>query len=343
MLYDLLLYILIGAVGTELAIRYARSRSLIDQPGERRSHVAPTPRGGGIAIVVAVSVAMIMALVGVGSSPVPVAHGTILAFLAGFLAVAAVGWMDDHNPLPAGLRLLVHALAAALFASAVWHVTDSPWYGLMAFVSAVVLTNVWNFMDGINGLAASQVMVASGLFATLATGVWQILAIALAGASLAFIPFNFPRARIFLGDVGSGALGFAIAALFSAVLASRPESDLPSFLAQAALLSLPFSAFLVDAGLTLARRVVRGERWWTPHVQHAYQAWARDAGHVSVTLAYGAWTLLACAVAFFSYGESPIFILSSTLAWYTSGVLAWAWIQRSRMAEDAAHKERRNG
>ncbi|HEY5851352.1 MAG TPA: lipopolysaccharide biosynthesis protein [Lysobacter sp.] len=317
MLQWLLVYFCIGIAGTWLARRYAIKQSLIDQPGERRSHDVATPRGGGIAIVIATLVAACALAL-----HRPVDAPLLAAFGVGLLLVAAVGWLDDHRPLSPWWRLFVHALAAALFGLAVADVYQSPWLGVCAFVASIVLTNVWNFMDGINGLAVSQAaLVAAGLGA-MAGGSWGLLGVAMAAACLGFLPFNFPRARIFLGDVGSGAMGFCLAAL--AVVAGARLGT------RSWVVLLPLSVFLVDAGLTLLRRLLRGERWWTPHTQHAYQVWARRSGHNRVTLAYAGATAVALITAFWLASHPDLaFITGITLAWYTCCAFLWVGLQKA--------------
>ena len=308
------LHVVIGVAGTWLARRYALQRNLLDHPGERRSHAVATPRGGGVAIVAALLVAAVaLALRDPSQRPL------LLAFAIGLVLVAAVGLVDDHRPLAAPTRLFVHAVAAAVFAGTLLAVTGDIGLAALAFVAAVSLTNIWNFMDGINGIAASQAMVA-GLALWLGQGgAWGSLALALASACLGFLPYNFPRARIFMGDAGSGAIGFSVAVL-GATLATRAG-------AQAAWLLLPLAPFLVDAGLTLSRRMLRGERWWTAHAQHAYQVWARRAGHARVTLCYGAYSVLGIGMAFAWRERTAFFMLCVLAAWYTSAALVWGRIQ----------------
>lgn len=316
MLVWLALFFAIGAAGTWLARRYAVQRDLLDHPGERRSHSTATPRGGGIAIVLALLVAA-CALAARHPGQVPL----LVAFVIGLMLVAGIGLIDDHRPLSPWLRLAVHVLAAAILAIAAAATFGNLWVALAAFIAALALTNVWNFMDGINGLAASQAAIVAAGFAWLSGGVWGWLAFALMSACLGFLPFNFPQARIFLGDVGSGALGFALAALLVVALGSHSLSWLPVLL-------LPISAFMIDAGLTLLRRLLRGERWWTPHTQHAYQGWARQAGsHVEPTLAYGVWTLMGVLAMVLLATKPFIFMLGSSVAWYTSGAFLWWWLQ----------------
>ncbi len=314
-------YAALGAAGTWLARVYALRSRLIDEPGERRSHSQATPRGGGIAIVAA----LLAAAIALGLR-FPAQASLALAFAVGLAAVAGIGWIDDHRPLSPWLRLVVHALAAAVLGAAVWHSSGSWWLGLAGFVLAVGLVNVWNFMDGINGLAASQAaLVALGL-AWAGGPVWSWLALALLGACLGFLPFNFPRARIFMGDVGSGALGYAVAAL--TVFAAARLGPYSGAWALAALLP-PLAAFLVDSSLTLLGRVRRGERWWTPHTQHAYQSWARRSGHARVTLAYAAFTLLAVGSLGLVTQVRPGFMLCMGAGWYISAAFFWWLIQKT--------------
>lgn len=317
MLPWLFLHFAIGLVGTWIARKYAIRRELIDHPGERRSHSIPTPRGGGIALVIAMLVA---ASVLGWRNPQQIV--LLAGFVVGLLLVAITGMVDDHKPLSPWLRLAVQAVAAGIFSLAVAGASGDLRVSVIAFIAVMVLTNVWNFMDGINGIASTQaVLVALGLAFVLG-GAWSWIALALAAACLGFLPFNFPKARIFLGDVGSGALGFALAALLVAALMG---GRLPG-----PLLLLPISAFLVDSGLTLLRRMLKGERWWTSHAQHAYQCWAAASGtHAVVTLVYAGWTaaswLLTWWLAPRTEGEMALWCG----LWFTMAVAAWAWLQHS--------------
>lgn len=311
----ILIYLLLSAAGTWLARRYALHRQLIDEPGERRSHTTATPRGGGIAIVAA----LLVATVALGLR-MPSYAPLAAAFAVGLALIAGIGLIDDHRPLSPWLRLAVHALAAAGFGYAYGHVTGQWWLALCGFAGVLVLTNVWNFMDGINGMAATQAAIAAAGLALLGGPVWAWLALALMAACLGFLPFNFPRARIFMGDVGSGALGYAVAAL-SILAAGRLGDRAPALL-------LPLMPFLVDSGLTLMRRVLRGERWWTAHAQHAYQVWAREVGHSRVTLVYAFYSVLAVLGLPYVIQSRSAFILGIGLACYTSGAFFWWLLQR---------------
>lgn len=315
-------------LGTWWARRYALRRRLIDAPGARRSHVVATPRGGGIAIVVA----LVPVFVWLASQD---ARGGGLAFCAvsGLVLVAGIGWLDDHRPLSALVRLAVHIVAATLLAIGMASAGVALWWCLCVWILAVGLVNVWNFMDGIDGLATTQaILVAAG---ALVLGGVSMLPVAIVAACAGFLPFNAPRARIFLGDVGSGSLGYLIACLF----AWMPEVE-PAGLA---LLGLPLAAFMIDATLTLLSRMLRGERWWQPHVQHLYQRLVQaGASHMRVTLAYAAWTSCSVLALYALQGRSLSTTLGVFAAWFVCTAATWfilragleAGLRLSRMRRD---------
>jgi UDP-N-acetylmuramyl pentapeptide phosphotransferase/UDP-N-acetylglucosamine-1-phosphate transferase len=286
----------VSAVLTWLAIHYAHRRALIDHPGQRRSHTVPTPRGGGIGLVVAaVAATLLLRLVG---SPVAMPLALAVGLMVAVALVAAVGWIDDHRGLAARWRFAVHGIAAAivlgadhagplLYAPAAWLT--------VAIAAALWLAIVWsinlhNFMDGINGLLATQaifVFVAlAGLFHQAGTVPGAVAACAVfAAATVGFLPFNFPHARIFMGDVGSGVLGLLVALVVLwqlAVPGIAPASGL-----------VLCSAFVTDASGTLLSRMLRGRRWYSAHREHLYQ-WLVRCGftHAQVVALYMGWNLL---------------------------------------------------
>jgi len=323
----MLLHLCIGLSVTWMARRYALRRALVDEPGERRSHAVPTPRGGGI------SIAASLLLAALWLWWQPAASAWLPGFGAGLALVALVGLVDDHRGLSPWLRLAVHAVAASCLATSAWMASGEPGIALLAFGAAMVLTNVWNFMDGIDGLAATQAMLAALALAMLATGAALWLALALFAATAGFLPFNLPRARVFLGDVGSGVIGYVVAGIVAMVAAGAME--------RAWLLALPLSAFLVDASMTLAGRVRRGEPWWRPHVLHAYQRWVRRCGsHLTVTFAYAGWTLASLALMWLllRWNPGPAALMGACVAWYTGGAGAWWMLQRK--GTDAAMENR---
>lgn len=311
----LLLHFVVAAAGTWCARRYALHRRLLDQPGERRSHSTATPRGGGIAIVAS----LLLAAAWLGY--VHTAERELFAaFATGLLLVAGIGWWDDHRPLPASWRLLVHALAALLFATALYRSTGQFWQAALAAVAILGLVNVWNFMDGIDGLAASQAMIAALAYLFFLSSPWYWLAAALFAACCGFLPFNFPKARIFLGDVGSGALGFVLAVL----VAMAPGHSAGPWV----LVLLPLAAFLVDAGFTLASRILQGERWWTPHVSHVYQRAARRFGHRPVTAVYGSVSGVMLLLMWMLCNGTTATSLAVVSLAYAVALALWGWLRK---------------
>ena len=313
-----LLAFAVAFAGTAWARRYAWRRALLDAPGERRSHQQPTPRGGGIAIVAAVL--PVLAWLAVHAPGRALAWALIAA---GLLLVAGIGWRDDHAHVAPPVRLAVHGLAAACLAVALGAMGATFAQAAIAFALALGLVNVWNFMDGIDSLAASQALVAALAYAAFAgAGDVVVLGVVLAAACAGFLPFNLPRARIFLGDVGSGSLGYLLASLAGLLLLQLPWTQAP-------LLLLPLVVFGIDAALTLARRIVRGERWWEAHAQHAYQRWARRQGrHGGVALAYLAASLVAVAFMFVADAYSFAGIMGTVGLSCAMACLAWWWLQQ---------------
>ncbi|MBW8823115.1 MAG: glycosyltransferase family 4 protein [Xanthomonadales bacterium] len=311
-----LLCLLAALVGSARALRYARREQVLDHPQERSNHAMPTPRGGGIAMVaVMAGVFAWLAHAHAGERLV------LLAMLAGLVLVGAIGWLDDHRPVSARIRLAVHVLAAVLVAIATAVSGWPPWISLLALVSIPVLANIWNFMDGIDGIAATQAM-AWGFALSLWTPVALAggIGLALAMACLGFLPFNFPRARMFMGDVGSGALGFLVAC--SGLLLAREQGS-------HALGSLGVLApFLVDSGLTLLRRIWRREPWWQAHSQHAYQRLARSRGrHGLVTAIYLVLAASGAVLGWMLRFQEATVTISFMLLWYIGMAALWGSAQ----------------
>ncbi|WP_353080081.1 MraY family glycosyltransferase [Stenotrophomonas sepilia] len=302
---------LLSAVLTWAARGYALRQQLMDQPGERRSHSVATPRGGGIAIVISL---LVTAAVAVWAWPE--STPTVLVASLGLVLVAGIGWWDDHRPLPAMRRLLVHFIAAALLAGLV-KVNGGSWLlTALVLLFTASLINIWNFMDGINGIAASQAVVAMLGLAPVLPWPYSLAAVALGLACLGFLPFNFPRARIFMGDVGSGALGYAVAAVLA--LASV-RTDINWIL-----LLVPVSPFLVDAGFTLLARIISGQRWMEPHTQHVYQrAVQAGASHPQVTGMYFALGLFSITVFNVCSNLQPRWEAAVAIAWFTALSVLW--------------------
>jgi UDP-N-acetylmuramyl pentapeptide phosphotransferase/UDP-N-acetylglucosamine-1-phosphate transferase len=170
---------------------------------------------------------------------------------------------------------------------------------LVAAVAVLVLINFWNFMDGSNGMAATQGLLVSLFLAlTASQPAPRLLALALVASTAGFLPFNLPRARLFMGDVGSHVIGACVAAL---LLWEWEAADIGLF--QAFIL---VSAFSMDAGLTLLRRIIRGRRFWQAHREHLYQMAIRKGfSHSQVCFAYAAWTGVAGLLALAISAQSP--------------------------------------
>jgi len=302
---------LLSAALTWAARGYALRRQLFDQPGERRSHSVATPRGGGIAIVIS-----LLVTAGVAMWAWPEARPSLLVASLGLALVAGIGWWDDHRPLPAMRRLMVHFIAAALLAALVKFHGGTWLLAVLVLLFTASLINIWNFMDGINGIAASQAIVVALGLAPLLPWPYSLAAVALGLACLGFLPFNFPRARIFMGDVGSGALGYAVAAVLA--LASV-KTDIHWIL-----LLVSASPFLVDAGFTLLARIISGQRWMEPHTQHVYQrAVQAGASHAQVTGMYFALGLFSITVLNVCSNLQPRWEAAVAIAWFIALSVLW--------------------
>ncbi|MFJ3367866.1 glycosyltransferase family 4 protein [Pseudomonas sp. NPDC086251] len=288
------MWFILVAVGVSFLLtaalrRYAISRSLIDVPNARSSHTVATPRGGGVAIVVAFVLSSVFLFVaGLMST------ATFIANAGAGLAISLIGFMDDHGHIAARWRLLGHFAAATwllawtgglppieLFGSTV----DLGWAGqMMAIFYLVWLLNLYNFMDGIDGIASVEAICAClGVcflyyLSDLHNLVWGPLLLAASVAG--FLYWNFPPARIFMGDAGSGFLGITLGGL-SLQAAWVSEPMLWAWL-------ILLGVFIVDATFTLFRRLLRGDKVYEAHRSHAYQFASRRFGrHLPVTLAVG--------------------------------------------------------
>ncbi len=324
MILSPLVALLIAAATVVAGMAYARRRGLLDIPGRRRLHRAPTPRGGGVGIVLA---ALVVVLIPAARGAWGLTPALGRAWLIGTLLVAAAGFADDHRHRPAWLRLLTHLAAALLLAIALGWPTSFAAEPLL-WRAGVLLATVWsinlhNFMDGSNGLLALQAVFVLAVIAALVMASAPGLALAaltLAAATLGFLPFNFPRARVFMGDVGSGALGFLIAAVALTAIA-RGALDL----AEAAVV---VSAFAVDASCTLLSRLLRGRRWYRPHREHLYQWIARVShSHARAAAFYAAWNLLLVAPALLLMRARPAWAWPLAAAVLITAMLAW-WFGR---------------
>lgn len=273
---------------TALLRVYALKKNVIDIPNERSSHTEPTPRGGGVSVVLTF-LATIALCTYFGA--LEFSLGVVLFISSTFIAV--IGFMDDHGHIDAKWRLLIHLSAAFavvygfdglpvlnLFGFDV----DFGYFGyLLAVIAIIWILNLFNFMDGIDGIAGIEAISATffaGLFLNVISpdSSFVLLHWLLAASVCGFLMLNFPPAKIFMGDAGSGFLGFMLAAL---ALASA-QVDQNMLWIWLTLLGV----FIVDATFTVIHRLIRGEKIHEAHRSHAYQFASRQYNsHLKVTLA----------------------------------------------------------
>jgi Fuc2NAc and GlcNAc transferase len=290
----------------------ALRRNKVDVPNERSSHKWPTPRGGGLAIVVSFVVGLIL-LTLLQLVPVKVSVGLV----GGGILVAAIGFLDDRGHISPLVRAVIHLIAAiwtlawiggmpALdlgFAVIQWGIIGH----LVGVIGLVWLINLYNFMDGIDGIAASEavfVTLFAGILITVRMQTPEIswLVWLLTAASLGFLYWNWQPARIFMGDVGSGFLGLILGAL-AIISAQHNAMPLWSWL-------ILLGVFIIDATITLLRRMLRGQRWYQAHRSHAYQhlaiRWRSHIKVVSAMLGFNLTWLILCAVFVWQYPQFSV-------------------------------------
>ena len=286
------------------ARRFAVKAQLLDYPTARSSHSVPTPRGGGVAIVLTYTT-LTGCLYVMGLVPGSFA----VALLGSGLAVALVGFIDDHHSIPARWRFLAHTCSAAWTVYAIGGIPPVPifgvsvnlgWFGLaLAAIYIMWMVNLCNFMDGIDGLASIEAITVSlggALCWWLATSTsYWFIPVAFAACTAGFLTWNYPPAKIFMGDSGSGFIGMVLA-LMSLWTAQQATQVFWCWF-------ILLGGFMVDASTTVVRRVRRGDKFYEAHRSHAYQyASRKHCGHRPVSIAFGVinivWLLpLAVAVA----------------------------------------------
>jgi UDP-N-acetylmuramyl pentapeptide phosphotransferase/UDP-N-acetylglucosamine-1-phosphate transferase len=293
----------VTAAGGWVYLRWAPRRAL-DVPNERSSHTRPTLRGGGLVIVLGFFAGLAVWLTNGGFlSP------RALGWLAGALLVASVSFVDDLRPLSAAPRFVTHLAGAVLLTFAGVQLIETAAIAslVVAFVYVIVLTNVYNFMDGIDGLAAAQAIIAGAALAVAGVLVANpLVAISgglLSASSLGFAIYNLPPARMFMGDVGSTFLGFSFAGLSLLANIGVGGGRLPIEFGL-----VLFAPFLFDSLATLARRVLRGERWYAAHRSHYYQRLVQcGLSHGQVTCLYAGLGVVAAGAALAGlYAAEPL-------------------------------------
>ena len=328
-IFTCLIAFLFSAFTTWLVRLYALRKAILDIPNERSSHTTPTPRGGGIAVVLTFCLSILWLRITNTIEP-----NLTWALIGGGIVIAAIGYCDDVYTIKARWRFALHFAVAiwALYWLGGFSVLDLGtwkislhWAGsVLAIISIIWCINFYNFMDGIDGLAGSE-----GIFISLASGIalWLVgapnsaLVLWLLTASIAgFTLWNWPPAKIFLGDVGSGFLGYIFAAL---ALDTINKGFLPI-----AFWWIIIAVFLCDATFTLVYRVYQGKKWYSAHREHAYQHLTScGANHKQVTTRI---VILNCCVllpmAFFVLyqpAQSLLLMAASTICLW----LIWVWIK----------------
>lgn len=335
-----ILAFLMSAIGTGVARFVALKAGILDIPNSRSSHVIPTPRGGGVAIAL-VTLIVILWRSQIGDLP----GWPVISLLIGGGIVAFIGAIDDRYGLNAVIRLIVQFVAASIVVFDVDLVAEIPlpaevlnvsWLGsIIALIGIVWLINVYNFMDGIDGLAGTEAATvavgASLVFAGVGSTGTAILCIYIFFAATGFLLWNWPPAKVFLGDVGSNFLGFLFGTL-ALITVANSTTTIWVWL-------ILLAVFLIDATITLLRRLIRGEPVLEAHKSHAYQHAATILGsHKVVTIAVGLinlfWlTPIALVAAFFpDWG-----IAAAIVAWLPLAGLA-VYLGAGKNASQPAQK-----
>jgi Fuc2NAc and GlcNAc transferase len=273
---------LISWMLTSLVRNYALKNQILDIPNHRSSHALPTPRGGGLGFVITSQIGFYFLYA--------TDYLTLDVYLALLIAgsiVAAISFIDDHRHLHPLSRITFHIIAASYCLyllpeiGAVGGIVNIPLFIALPLILALVwLINLYNFMDGIDGLAAIQAMLVAGGAAIMLVSIgeykfavlWGVLLFAVMG----FLLLNWPPAKIFMGDVGSSYLGMVIGCL-ALVTTLNTKLSLWTFI-------LLLGYFIVDATATLLVRILKGEKWYQPHRSHAYQILAINYGRHSHVL-----------------------------------------------------------
>ncbi len=273
--------------------------NILDIPNERSSHLTPTPRGGGLAIVLITLLSIALLIFIKPHWPI---HG-LPGIFSGAILVAGISLWDDIHPLPFWIRLAVHIAVAGIvvFLTGKWEIVDVPyfrtlnlgWIGIpMTIVWIVGMINAYNFMDGVDGIAGGQGVVAGLGWVVLGilSGQFFIAGIGMiiAACCLGFLGHNWPPAKIFMGDVGSTFLGYIFAVL--PVIAGQYDARLTF---AGALLVWPF---VFDPAVTFLRRLFQHENVFSAHVSHFYQRLvATGFSHKRIALLYMGFSFLGLA------------------------------------------------
>jgi len=326
--------ILSAAVSFFLVYLLSRPTSplvILDQPNERSLHSTPVSRTGGLGILggIVLSGFLLMHYQGYPAY--------LVSIFVGIILVATVSLVDDKKGLSVRHRLLVQMIAAVILLLNGFYILELetpffllelyPWIAyVFSFLLILWSINLFNFMDGMDGFAGGMAVIGFSAFALLGllkgVSAFALLAVIIASANVAFLPFNFPPAKIFMGDAGSSTLGFLMAAM---IIWADSRDIFPLWIGV-----LIFAPFILDASITLLRRAISGEKIWLAHRSHLYQRLVLNGWSHRHTVLVEYAIMLACALlgvcaTYFtdSFAQSGIFIASILFC-----LLTYAWLSR---------------
>lgn len=328
--FTLLLLLIISYLATGVIRAYALKKSIIDIPSARSSHTIPTPRGGGLAIVLSFYL---------GIAYLAIYHlipWHLTVALSGGLLIALVGYWDDHRSVPARFRAFFHFIAAIwavgwlhgfpVLSLGAWNLSLHFFGSFLAVFAIVWFINLYNFMDGIDGLAGSEAIFVSCTAGMVLFALGQpslaLLCFFLSVSCGGFLLWNWPPAKIFMGDVGSGFLGF----IFAVFLLDTANNNLLPPLFWLILLAV----FIADASYTLFRRVIHKQAWYEAHREHAYQRLIQKGiNHRNTTLLLMVFNIFILApLAVWVVIEKQYGFYIAVLVYFFLCIL-WYWITRN--------------
>jgi UDP-GlcNAc:undecaprenyl-phosphate GlcNAc-1-phosphate transferase len=310
----------------------------VDTANHRSLHVGTVPRFGGLGIFLGIGVALSLSIMGAQQANAP---STNIALICA-MGLLVVSLRDDWRPLSVIVRLMAHCVAAGWVA---WAISPSPYFAFVLWMALVWMTNLFNFMDGADGLAGGMAVfgfVAYGLAAWTTNPALAQICLLLAAAVTGFLWFNFSPAKVFLGDVGSIPLGFLAGALG---LAGWHATTWPAWFPL-----LVFSPFIFDASVTLLQRIWKREKFWKAHNTHCYQRLVRMGwSHRKVSLSYYALMGIAAIAAHLALQLSkPVMIAGVATTIFIADMLLFFWVEiqwsnfhrlNSRIAGDTDHDQ----
>ncbi len=334
----MVLVILSGLVSLFLVYLLSRKSSpllILDKPNERSLHSKPTSRTGGVGILGGI---IFSGLLLTSAQAYP---GSLVSIFVGIMMIATVSLIDDKRGVSVRYRLFVHILAAVVLMSNGFYILnlETPFFSLelhlwLAYLFSFLLIlwsiNLYNFMDGMDGFAGGMAFIGFSVFAVLGmlkgASIYALLAAIIASANGAFLLFNFPPARIFMGDTGSSVLGFLMAAM---MIWADNKGIFPLWIG-----ILVFSPFILDASITLLRRAINGEKIWQAHRSHLYQrlvlsGWSHRR---TVTMEYGMMLICAmlalCSVYFSHRNVQPGVFIASVLFYSLTYTYLFKYLRR---------------